>query len=95
MVGNNLGPHAAGVFFHLHHQIGPLDMAFARPVFHFGGDRQLTAGLNALHQKGFQHGAAGIDASGVTSGAGADDQNAGVAGVRHVGFLGRDSLAER
>ena len=84
-VADNVAAHGACVCFHPDHQVGTLDFGVAGPVFDFGGRGQLPARFNALHKQGFQHGARSIDASGVTCGAGADDQNFGVASDRHDG----------
>ena len=86
VIRHDLGSDSAGVFFHLDHQFRALGFDDARPVFHFGCDGQLPARLDALHQQGFQHRAAGIDRSGVTGRAGADNQDAGVAGIGHGGI---------
>ena len=74
VIADNLGPGFLGVGFHPHHQVRTHHTGITGPVFHICGDRQLPTGLDALNQNRFQHRAAGIDAGGITGGAGADDQ---------------------
>jgi hypothetical protein len=51
-----------GLLLHLLHQPGALDdVGKARVILHVGGDGELAAGLNALHQHRLQAGAGGID----------------------------------
>ena len=83
-VGDDLGADMGGLLFHLLHQPRALDdVGKSRIVFHVGGDGELTAGLDALNQHGFEHRARRIDRRGVTRRAGADDDDLGVDGGRH------------
>ena len=86
-IAHHITAHLAGMGFHAHHQIGALHLCVTGPVFHFGCCGQLATGLNALHKNGVEHGARGVDASGIACRAGANDQNFGVAGLRHRGGL--------
>ena len=61
---------------HLLHQPGALNgLGKARIVFDVRRDGQLTAGLDALNEGGFQHGARSIDRRRVTRSAAADDDD--------------------
>ena len=84
-IGDNLGPHGFGMRFHPQHQVGTKDMGVAGPVFDFGRDGQLAAGLDALHKDRVQHGAGGIDGSAVACGARAYDQKSGMSRLAHRG----------
>ena len=83
IVGNHLRPHRLGMGLHVDHQVRALNVLLTRPVFNLGGDGQLAAGLQALHQDRLQHRARGVDGGGVACGAGADDQNFTVARCGH------------
>ena len=51
-----------GLRLHLLHEPGPLDhIGEAWVVLDVGGDRELAAGLDALNQDRFQHGARRVD----------------------------------
>ncbi len=77
-----LVPTWVGLGLHLLHQPGPLDdVGEARIVLHIGRDGELAAGLDALDQDGFQHGARGIDRGGVAAlDPRADDDDFGMGG---------------
>ena len=65
-----------GLLLHLLHQPGALDdVGEARIVLDIGGDGELAARLDALHQHGLQAGAGGIDRRRVAGRARAQDQN--------------------
>ncbi len=69
-----------GLLLHLVHQPGPLDgVGEARIIFHFGGDGQLPARLDAGDQGGLQHGAGGIDGGGAAGRTAAQDNHFGMA----------------
>jgi len=74
---------------HLLHEPGALDrLGEARIVLDFGGDGELPARLDALHQRRLEHGARRIDRGGVAGGAAADDENLGMLHVRHGNYRG-------
>ena len=93
VVGDQLGAGGAGVLLHPGHERGALDLDVAGPVLHLGGDGELAAGLDALHEDRREHGARAIDRGGVARRAGADDEQAGMAcggfgqGLGHGAFL--------
>ncbi len=69
---------------HLLHQPRALDdLAEAGIVLDVGGDGQLAAGLQALHDDRLHPGARAVDRGRKAGGAGADDEHAGGVG-RHV-----------
>ncbi len=72
------------MLFHALHQ-GRASEAFgiARPVLHFCGGGQLTALLHTGDEQGIEIGAGGIDGSGVTGRAGAQDQQFAVSDLAH------------
>ncbi len=82
-VGDDLGADGLGMCFHPDHQVRALNLGVAGPVLDLRGDRQLAAGLDALDQDRFQHGAAGIDAGGIAGRARADDQDLAVTCLGH------------
>ncbi len=84
VIGDDPGPHVLGLLLHLLHQPWALDdLGEARVVLDVGGDGELPAGLDALDQHRFQHGAGGIDRGGVAGRPGADDDDLGVGDLAH------------
>ena len=84
MVGDDPGADMLGLLLHLLHQPGALDdVREARIVLDVGGDGELAAGLDALDQDGFQHGARGIDGGGVAGRSRADNHDFGVGRRTH------------
>src|SRR5690606_18049679 len=79
-VPDHLGADMLGLGLHLLHQPRALDhVAKAGIVFDVGGDRELSARLQALHDDRFHPRARAVDRGGVTRRAGADDE--------HLGFV--------
>ena len=69
-----------GLLLHLLHQPGALDdVREARIILDIGGDGELTAGLDALHHDRREARARGIDRRRKAGGAGAEDDQFGVA----------------
>ena len=58
----------------VHHLIGVHAFGIAGKVFHFGGNGELAAGLQAFVNYGVEIGAAGIDSRRVSGRAGAEDK---------------------
>jgi hypothetical protein len=84
VVGDHLGSDMLGLFLHLLHQPGALDdVGETGIVFHLSRDRQLAAGLDALDQGRFQHGASGIDRRRVAGRPRTDDDDLGVGDLAH------------
>ena len=64
----HLGAETEGLLAKVLHHSGAGDaFGIAGEILNFGGDGQLSAGLEAFVQKGFQVGATGIDARGIAS----------------------------
>ena len=79
----DFGTEALGLLGHDIHEVGAHDaMLEAGVVLDFGGDGELSTGLDAGEEEGLHVGAAGIDRGGEAGGAGADDDD-GVDGVAH------------
>ena len=96
IVGDDSGADVLGLLLHLLHQPGTLDdVGEARIIFHVGGDGELAAGLHALDQDRFQHGARGIDRGGVARRTRADDHDLGVGSLCHMSAPWRASGARR
>ena len=75
VIGNKLGADMGRLLGHLLHEPGALDhIGEARIVLDVGGGGQLTAGLDALDQHRFEHGASGIDRRRVARRSRADDE---------------------
>jgi len=86
MVKHDLGVETLGVFLKALHQLGALHAVHVSwPVVHLGGGHQLAALGHASDQQGLEVGTGGIQGGGVTSRAGAENQNLGVlCGCGHV-----------
>ena len=82
VIENDFGTEAFGMFLKALHQLRPLHaVCVGRPVVNLGGDGELSALLEASYEHRFQVGACSVYSSGVTSGAGAEDQEGAVACV--------------
>ena len=90
LIENNFCLEAASMRLKTRHQFGTLHAISIRwPVVHFGGGHQLAALGHTGDQHRFQIGAGGIDGGSVTGGAGAQDNEGGVAnGLGHDDPLG-------
>ena len=78
-----LGAEARGLLLHVFDQLRALDaVGPAGKVLDQGGDGELSAGLMAFEDQGFEPGARGVDGGSQTGAAGAQDY--GVASVCHV-----------
>ncbi len=87
-VGDNLDADIARLLIHLLHEPRALDhFSEAGVIFDIGGDGELAAWLDALEQDRLAQRACGIDSSGKTGGAGAEDQNGSVALLAQEIFL--------
>ena len=85
-----------GLRLHLLHQPWALNrIGEARVVFDVGRDGQLAAGLRALDERRRKHGARGIDGSGVTSRAGAQNDHFRVVRLLRHGSLLRPRPADQ
>ena len=58
----------------LHEFVGIDALGEAGEILHFGGDGQLSSGLNAFINHRVQSGATGINGSGISGGAGTENQ---------------------
>jgi len=77
----DLGLETLGVFLESLHQFRALNALTVRgPVVHVGGGHQLSARSEARDEEGLQVGARRVDRGGITRGAGAQNQQAGVSG---------------
>ncbi len=101
VVEDDLGLEALGMRLEARHQIGTLHaIVVGRPVVDFGRRHELSALRESGDQHRLQVGACGVYCGGVSGGAGAEDQQAGVLG-RHVrvGFrsevLGREDTSQQ
>ena len=84
VIGHDPRADMGRLLLHLFHQPGTLDdIGEARVVLHIRGDGELSAGLDALDQDRLQHRARGVNAGGVASRTGADDDNLGVSRRGH------------
>ena len=84
VVVDQSGADMLGLLEHLLHQPGTLDdVGEAGVVLHVSGDGELAAGLHALDQDRFQHGARGIDRGGVAGRTRADNHDLGVGSLWH------------
>jgi hypothetical protein len=89
VVEDDLGVEALGVLLEARHQVGALHaVGVGRPVVHVGGGHQLAALGQAGDEQRLQVGAGGVDGGGVAGRAGAEDDEAGVAGLGSHGVLG-------
>jgi hypothetical protein len=80
VIEHHLGFEALGVRLKALHQVRPLHaLGVGRPVVDLGGGHQLAALGHAGDQQRLQIGARRIDGGGVTRGAGAEDEDFGVA----------------
>ena len=79
LVEDQLRVEALGMLLEAGHQVGALHaVGVRRPVVDVGGRRQLSALREAGDEHGLQVGARRVYCGGVTGGAGAEDQKAGV-----------------
>ena len=86
-IDNHPGSDMLGLTLHLLHQPRALDdLGKARVVLDVGGNRHLTAGLEAGHEDRLQIGPRRVDRRGVASRPGADDHDLAVVTLRHRGI---------